>query len=139
MKTFPILVLLILAVPAFAGCAPHHLTFHDRTGTAVWSGEAPRQWGDTGEVTARIDGETYRGHWQVLQSLSVGLSQTFGAAPTQSIVFGAGSLMPGKMFLTAPSGRRVTCEFQYSEASMAGFGACRRTDGREYDLTIETP
>ena len=50
MKTFPILVLLILAVPAVAGCAPHKLTLHDRTGTAVWSGEAPRQWGDSGDV-----------------------------------------------------------------------------------------
>lgn len=49
----------------------------------------------------------------------------------------ASAASPGKILAQSPDGRRLRCDFTYSDDSGAGFGVCYDERGAAYDLLID--
>ena len=147
-------IVLAVAGAVLAGCAAQ-LTFIDRTDGQSYRGATGSTLGNTGELTAVIDGATYSGTWiysEVGGGYSLGVANATGTATAVSagrsmVATGAsfGTLAAlsasaqgrGLITMRTTGGEFMRCVFDFNTMSDTGLGECIRNDGRHYDLAIK--
>ena len=134
----------ILSAAALSACAsamdPHRITVLEREGSTSGQRTAPRQYGNSGPMTIRMDGKVYQGDWTFVRGGQAGLLSAWG---TGGSAFGVSSMQNtqgvGNALLTSANGGSLRCQFRYSTSTGTGIGACKDGDGELYDMQIVTP
>lgn len=129
-----------LLVVAFCGLlfgCGHNISLMARDSGETGVGHAPSGWGNSGEMTVVLKGQTYKGKWVYAAGGSFGLLNTYGANPTTGTVIGVSGSGIGNALLRSVSGKSLRCEFKYSEWTGTGLGVCQDGDGKLYDMQID--
>jgi hypothetical protein len=127
-----------------AGCASEHaLTLVPRDGGPIGQGALPPAIWNSGDLSVRLDDQTYTGQWTYVPQggglmLMSGIAAGGGAT---AVGTGTGMMMPsggnGLATLNGANGASLSCQFQYSDWSRTGVGLCQRDNGGIYDLHIK--
>lgn len=131
-------MLKLLAVSAgvimLAGCS-HDITMINQKSGAIAKGTAISE-GGKGSINVDLNGTQYAGRWVFVRNGGLGFSNSFGATPGFSTASftGGGN---GRANLSAEGGKSLRCEFQYSDMSGSGMGACQDNEGQMYDMNID--
>lgn len=128
--------IIILICGLLFGCG-HNITLMARDSGEIGSGKAPSAWGNSGNLTIILKGDTYKGKWVYASGGSFGLINTYGADLTTGTVVGVSGSGVGNALLRSNSGKTLRCEFKYSEWTATGIGVCQDGEGKLYDMQID--
>jgi len=129
-------LIVVLFCGLLSGCG-HNITLMARDSGEIGTGRAPFAWGNSGELTIELKGDTYKGRWVYAAGGSFGLLNTYGTNPTTGTVIGVSGSGIGNALLRSVSGKSLRCEFKYSEWTATGLGVCQNGDGKLYDMQID--
>jgi hypothetical protein len=112
MKQTTLLLVLIIATLLLTSCA-HKFTIIPRNGNTAGVGVANE---GTRSVTITLNGKTYVGKY------------VYGSMTNE-----------GKVYVTAPDGDTIHCDFIYSSglSGSNGIGTCEDNNGKKYDMDVE--
>lgn len=139
--------LLMLGLISISGCSAQ-LAFIDPSTGDRYEGITGSTAGDSGDLTATIENETYKGEW--IYS-AMGGGYTIGTMNTSSYggaggyssgiatFTGVSPAMSGNGFVSMKGGKGsyMKCVFTYSSWTANGIGSCKRNDGKDFDLIIK--
>lgn len=141
-------ILVCTALVLLSGCAAS-LKFIDQQTGDVYLGKSGSTLGNSGDVHALIDGESYVGEWIYSPdgggyTLSTGVATASGSggyatATGTSMGITASAKGDGMLHMKGSAGHAIRCVFTFNSMSDTGIGSCQRNDGRGYDVTIKKP
>ena len=106
-------LIVVLFFGLLSGCG-HNITLMARDSGEIGSGSAPSAWGNSGELTIELKGDTYKGKWVYATGGSFGLLNTYGANPTTGTVIGVSGSGIGNALLRSASGKSLLSSDNYS-------------------------
>lgn len=141
MKYIPIILISFL----LTGCAAS-LKFIDQQTGDMYYGKTDSTFGGSGNMTAEIENENYRGDWIYSASgggFTLGSSSAFAtgtagyaSAYGTSTAVSAPTSGSGLITMKGNKGGYVRCVFNFNTFSDTGIGQCLRNDGKKFDITL---